>query len=178
LSQNYRRLGLTSRLNAATGGIEKPHSKTSTASKLAISNAVPTTFEPAEARVERDPETGKIIRVIHGAKKLNPLNDTLNSDSEEEEEKEYEEFNGFEGEQKKEPVGVIRELEAQAARVAEKKPRKQSAREQEWCQRLVEKYGDDYRGMMRDRKLNPMQQTEADIARRVKKWKAEGGSEI
>jgi nucleolar protein 16 len=36
----------------------------------------------------------------------------------------------------------------------------------------VSRYGDDYGKMARDRKLNPMQQTETDIKKRVKKWKA------
>jgi nucleolar protein 16 len=35
---------------------------------------------------------------------------------------------------------------------------------------LVEKYGDDYGKMMRDRRLNPMQQSEGDLKRRVKRW--------
>ncbi|TVY62806.1 Nucleolar protein, partial [Lachnellula suecica] len=100
LTQNYRRLGLTSRLNTATGGIEKLKAgagPSSTSSRLAISNAVPKQFTPTEARVERDPETGKITRVIHANAKPNPLNDPLNSDSEED----GEEFEGF-GEEKRE----------------------------------------------------------------------------
>lgn len=167
LTQNYRRLGLTSRLNAATGGIEKRASKNSTVSKLSINNAFPTALSTKEARVERDPETGKITRVIHQDEKFNPLNDALMTDSEDED-KEYEEFSGFEGE--KQGKEIVALLEEQAARPAEKKPRSQSVREKEWCQRLVEKHGQDFRAMMRDRKLNPMQQTEADISRRVTKF--------
>jgi nucleolar protein 16 len=68
----------------------------------------------------------------------------------------------------------VRELEEQASMVAEKKPRKQSQREQEWCQRLVERWGEDFGKMARDRRLNPMQQTENDIARRIRKWQVEG----
>lgn len=95
----------------------------------------------------------------------------MNSDSEEE-------FDGFEdNEVDSEARGIVRQLEEQASMVAEKKPRKQSQREQEWCQRLVEKWGENFGKMARDRKLNPMQQTENDIARRIKKWQSEGGSE-
>ena len=36
--------------------------------------------------------------------------------------------------------------------------------------------GENYGRMARDRRLNPMQQTEADIKRRAEKWRAEGGS--
>ncbi|KAL2067938.1 hypothetical protein VTL71DRAFT_16036 [Oculimacula yallundae] len=185
LTQNYRRLGLTSRLNSATGGIEKLRagdaSKTSTTSKLAISNAIPKQFAPVSARVERDPETGKILRVIH-AEDDNPLNDPLNAVEAmdfEGAEDDGEVFEGFEGEtagkKKKSKNDIVRKLEEQASMVPEKKERSQSEREREWIERLVGKWGEDYEKMARDRKLNPFQQTPADIKRRVGKWKAKGG---
>ncbi|KAL9007454.1 MAG: hypothetical protein Q9180_009651, partial [Flavoplaca navasiana] len=64
---------------------------------------------------------------------------------------------------------------SQLARIAsmegeKKRPRKQSRREEEWVESLVEKYGDDVGKMVRDRKLNPMQQSHGDIARRVRIW--------
>ncbi|KAH8597006.1 ribosome biogenesis protein Nop16 [Bisporella sp. PMI_857] len=180
LTQNYARLGLTSRLNAATGGIEKLRpgaaSTTSTTNKLAISNAVPKTFTPTEARVERDPETGKILNVLH-KKRFNPLNDPLNSDSEDEDE-----FQGLDDVQENEqpvekPGNIVAELERQAETGGKRvREREQSQREKEWCERLVRRWGEDYRSMMRDRKLNPMQQTEADIRRRIDKWRATGGT--
>ncbi|KAH8679668.1 ribosome biogenesis protein Nop16 [Tricladium varicosporioides] len=181
LAQNYRRLGLTSRLNSATGGIEKlrpgVESKTSTINKLAISNAIPKQLEPTEAKVERDPETGKIIRVIH-ASNPNPLNDPLN-DIEDEDlgmEDDGEEFNGFGGE-KPEKNEIVRQLEEMASRVPDKVERKQSEREQEWIGRLVAKYGDDCKKMSRDRRLNPMQQTEADLRKRIGKWQSTKGGD-
>ncbi|KAM3067302.1 Nucleolar protein 16 [Clarireedia jacksonii] len=177
LTQNYRRLGLTSRLNSATGGIEKrqagPESKTSTVNKLAIANALPKALEPSEARVERDPETGKIIRVIHDEKKANPLNDPLNSDSEDEEGEKFEGFGNKEGSASKNEI--VKMLEEQASRKGEKKERKQSEREKEWIESLVKRWGENYGAMVRDRKLNPMQQTEPDIRRRVEKWRQAGG---
>ena len=182
LTQNYRRLGLTSRLNSATGGIEKlragTESKSSTTSKLAISNAFPKTIAPTEARVERDPETGKILRVIHASKRPNPLNDPLNSDSEDEKmADDGEEFQGFDGEgEPKEKNPIVQQLEEMASMEAEKTERRQSEREREWIERLVAKYGEDYQRMARDMRLNPMQQTSTDIGRRVAKWKATGGS--
>jgi nucleolar protein 16 len=53
----------------------------------------------------------------------------------------------------------------------------QSRREEEWIEALVEKYGDDYGKMFRDRKLNIWQQSEGDIKKRVKVWRSrrEGG---
>jgi nucleolar protein 16 len=184
LTQNYRRLGLTSRLNSVTGGTEGKISKSHTSSKLAITTAIPTVLAPKEARVERDPETGKITRVIHAdahKKSNNPLNDPLQAlDSDNESE-----FGGFEDVEMEDESGdevdaeaqrIVHELEEQARMVPEKRVRKQSVREREWIERLVGRYGEDVRAMARDRKLNPMQQTEADIARRVTKWREEGGA--
>ena len=65
----------------------------------------------------------------------------------------------------------MRELESQAAMEVRPRPREQSSREREWIASLVEKYGEDYAAMVRDRKLNPYQQTEGDIRRRAGKWK-------
>ena len=180
LSQNYARLGLTSRLNTATGGIEKLRpgkaSTTSTINKLAISNAIPTAFAPTEARVERDPETGKILRVVHDKQRSNPLNDPLNSDSDDDMEG-LDSGNNVEVDEVEREGNIVRELERQARTGGKKvKERVQSEREKEWCERLVTRWGEDYHGMVRDRKLNPMQQTEAVIRRRIEKWVAAGGS--
>jgi len=179
LTQNYRRLGLTSRLNSTTGGVEKlhagPESKSSTTSKLAISNAIPKTFEPTEARVERDPETGKILRVIHSSKRANPLNDPLNSESEDDDMADGEEFKGL-GDISQSNNEIIKQLEEQASMGAEKRERQQSDREKEWVERLVRKHDENFDKMAWDMRLNPMQQTAADIKRRVAKWKANGGT--
>jgi len=189
LSQNYRRLGLTARLNHATGGTEKTiallglnDAKSSRADTAVGSTAdalnivskakKPENVPPEEIEVERDPETGAILRVTGTLKKKdNPLNDPLVEIENEDEEMEW---NGFamvpelrDGEAEN---PVIRELEEAALNGAKKAPRGQSQREQEWVKRLVAKYGDDYAKMARDRKLNPMQQTAADIRKRVIKW--------
>ena len=72
-------------------------------------------------------------------------------------------------------AGIVKLLEEEASREAKKKPRQQSKREEEWIQRLVETYGDDYGKMVRDRRLNPVQQSEGDLRRRIRKWKERGG---
>ncbi|KAF1849251.1 nucleolar protein 16 [Cucurbitaria berberidis CBS 394.84] len=189
LSQNYRRLGLTSRLNHATGGTEKTiailglndgkssradAAPNSTADVLNIVSKAPETIDAEEVEVERDPETGAILRVTGQFEtKDNPLNDLLNEIEDSDEEVEWDGFamvpERREGENEN---PVIRQLEEAARNGARKAPRGQSQREQEWAERLVGKYGEDYGRMARDRKLNPMQQTEADIRKRVLKWKA------
>lgn len=102
------------------------------------------------------------------------LDDPLNSDEEEEEE-------GADAPElwttsRKPSTVVVEALEAQAEEEAaqllrKRRPRQQSKREVEWIAKLVEKYGDNTGAMARDRRLNPMQQTEADIARRVRQWR-------
>ena len=61
---------------------------------------------------------------------------------------------------------VVRALEAQAANIL-KTERYQSEGELVWAAKLVEKYGDDYGKMFRDRKLNPNQQTPAQIKKKI-----------
>ncbi len=177
LSQNYKRLGLSSRLTAATGGIEKKKagpgdddSQTTPRDSLAIGGPRAKALIPQEVQVEKDPVTGRIVRVIRpesDGENINPLNDPLN-DIMDFEKKET---------QTRPATGVVAQLEQQAAEEAEleakkKRPRQQSQREEEWIATLVEKHGDNVRAMARDRKLNPMQQAEGDIGRRVRKWLA------
>ncbi|KAK8034362.1 hypothetical protein PG993_009357 [Apiospora rasikravindrae] len=181
-TQNFRRLGLVSRLNAPTGGSTGRATKPT--DPFAIATAGKDGSVVTEARVERD-ENGKIIRIIStsGKKaKPNPLNDPLNeleTDSEAEEEDEQmaddgETWGGIE-EENEDGVrtDVVKQLEAEANRPRQKHVRGQSQREREWLQDLMDKHGDNTRAMARDRKLNPMQQTEADIERRIAKLKGE-----
>ncbi|THY27461.1 60S ribosomal subunit biogenesis protein-like protein Nop16 [Aureobasidium pullulans] len=186
LSQNYRRLGLVSKLNHPTGGVEKT-SKTleeaanglapePTPDNLNISTKLPTQINISEVKIRRDPETGAILQVLD-ERKANPLNDPLNDV----EDNDHEGWEGFVNEHGvldgarqggDARTDVIRQLEEQASRPIKKAPRKQSEREEEWIERLIQKHGDDYLGMARDMKLNPMQQSVGDLKKRVKKWSA------
>ncbi|KAH7165873.1 ribosome biogenesis protein Nop16 [Dactylonectria macrodidyma] len=169
LSQNYRRLGLLARLKAPTGGTEKQLGavtmRTSANDPFAITsveNAV-----VSEARVERDAD-GKIVRIL-GHSKPNPLNDPLNDldeDSDMEDSK-AEEWGGIQDDP--EDTDVIKALLEQSRAPVVKTPRHQSTREREWLDAMVAKHGDDTVAMAKDRKLNPMQQTAADIAKRIRK---------
>ncbi|KAF7713739.1 Uncharacterized protein PECH_008176 [Penicillium ucsense] len=181
LTQNYKRLGLLHKLNAPTGGKERIPGRNDLEEKsnsLHINGSAvdaATHIDVGETKVERDPETGKILRVIHDVDEIevagkkrpraNPLNDPLNDLSDNEDVA-----------IKAMPASkVVQQLERQAdlEGVGEKakKPRHQSTREGEWISRLIEKHGDNLSAMARDRKLNPMQQSEGDIRRRINKWK-------
>ncbi|KAG8623983.1 hypothetical protein KVT40_008959 [Elsinoe batatas] len=202
LSQNYKRLGLTSRLNHSTGGTEKlgstlPDSsdgdeaftldRPATKDMLNLNRKLPTHLDISEVKVRRDPETGAILSVLEESKpRSNPLRDPLNdlSNSDSEGEEGGSGWQGFVNEhgiidgvtQKQDgTTEVVRALEAEAARPVVKKVRGQSEREKEWVERLVGRYGEDYRAMSRDGRLNPMQQSEGDIRKRVLKWKKSQG---
>ncbi|KAL8972488.1 MAG: hypothetical protein Q9197_002753 [Variospora fuerteventurae] len=209
LSQNYRRLGLVSKLNARTGGVEKKslnHPITSSSSSatetkkkkrdvLAIANKNPTALVPGTVRIERDPETGAIVRVLRdgdeegdgergkGTREWNGrvLRDVLLDEGDEDEggdvmgrlgRQQQHDLPGLVMSSGEEGTGLVPELVMQAAMGGGKKrPRKQSKREEEWVEQLVARYGEDVGQMARDRKMNPMQQSEGDIGRRVRMWK-------
>ncbi|KUI71624.1 Nucleolar protein 16 [Cytospora mali] len=171
LSQNYRRLGLAAKLGKATGGTDRTSSTASgpTAAQdpLAVTPTSGARTGIQSVRVERDAD-GKILRVLH---KANPLNDPLNdieSDNEDEDEDEEE---GWKGVDEDKETRVVDLLEEEANRPTEKYKRHQSEREREWIERLVAKHGDDTAKMARDLKLNPMQQTEANIKKRLAIYK-------
>lgn len=175
LAQNYRRLGLLARLKAPAGGVETklkgaaPLGRAGSAKKnpFAIESLEKATL--SEAKVERDAD-GNIVRVI-SEEVPNPLNDLLNDVEEEAEiSQHYPEWSGIIHDEA--DTEVIKSLVEQAENPAPKRKRHISEREAEWLEDLVAKHGDDTRAMARDRKLNPMQQTAADIARRLKKLNA------
>ena len=172
------------RLKAPTGGVEKrPSDSKNNNDSLYIKGSAEAVTKRSlgEAKVERDPETGKILRVLRDddeieaagrkRRRANPLDDPLN-DLFEDGEQGLEQLGG----EQEHDSHVVRQLELQLQREEEqdkmKKPRHQSTREGEWISRLVERYGDDYEAMARDMKLNPMQQTEGDLRRRIRKWRS------
>lgn len=170
LSQNYSRFGIVSRLGHTAGGIERKPTPSGAVSVLASN---PLDHKPrdrgllsvSEVKVERD-EEGRIVRVVREA---NPLQDPLNEVEEQSEmQDDGEEWGGIEEDGASKPA-VLRELERQASLPEVKKERHQSEREREWLERLKERHGEDVQAMARDRKLNPMQQTVADIRKRLRK---------
>jgi nucleolar protein 16 len=171
-------------LKTPTGGIEKKLATAATSSEdpsitaLRASRIDPFAIASvgeavlSEAKVERDSE-GNIVRII--GRKANPLNDLLNdvesASGEEDAYENAEEWGGINDD----GVGttdVVRSLIEEARNPVPAKIRYQSEGEIEWLGKLVAKYGDDARAMARDPKLNPFQQTAADLAKRIKKLKA------
>lgn len=125
---------------------------------------------PGTVRIQRDPSTGAIRSVLRPSppkEDLNPLHDPLNA---------LDDFE-TEGGNMTGGKGIVGQLEAEAARLGAgtKRVTKQSKFEAEWVERLVERWGDDVGRMARDRRLNPWQQTEGDLRRRITKWKEGGG---
>ncbi|EEH41884.1 66S preribosome component NOP16 [Paracoccidioides lutzii Pb01] len=194
LTQNYRQLGLASKLNATTGGAEKRLDTSVNDQPCAdplhvLSSSTVKKLKPTEARVERDPETGKILRVIYPedderveiagrkCRKTNPLEDPLN---------EVGNIDYGDGAMSiptsMTSSAVVQALERQAMLEEEalkkKQPRQQSKGEEEWLERLVANHGDNIGAMVRDKRLNPMQQTEGDIKRRLRKWKERRGMKM
>ena len=65
----------------------------------------------------------------------------------------------------------MKELMEIAAQPSVPNIRRASTLESQWLQKLVDTYGDDYNRMWWDRELNPMQQTPAQLKRKIKKWR-------
>lgn len=187
LVQNYRRLGLAPRLNAPTGGIEPSKflcsikTGNTTSDSLHINGSAAfaaTKVDSTEVRVERDPKTGKILKVIRDDeieiagrkhKRTNPLGDPLAQIEMDENDNDNPERSLRKGSE------FIRQLEQQAAQeqnaIKKRRPRQQSKQEEEWIQKLIEKHGDNTQAMFWDRRLNPMQQSESDLRKRIRIWR-------
>ena len=166
LSQNYRRLGLTSKLNRPTGGVElttvpseDEEQRPTSSDPLAIRGDQHVQKVVSSVKVIRDAE-GKIISVIQDEeqKRDNPLNDPLDQLSDEE----------TDILERGVSKGIVPELEEASRMVKKKVPRKQSKRDQEWIERLIGKWGDDLAGMSRDTKLNPTQHSAGELRKRIK----------
>ncbi|KAF9346942.1 Nucleolar protein 16 [Mortierella sp. NVP85] len=151
LRQNYARLGLLASLNGVTGGIEVKDEQELLENEQKSLEEMAATLTEEQGIIQRD-EEGNIINIIMGKAKTK---------------EEIEELMEKEIEPVKAKTDVVRALEAQAANIL-KRERHQSEGELVWAAKLMEKYGDDYEKMFWDRKLNPNQQTAAQLKKRIK----------
>jgi nucleolar protein 16 len=172
-----------SKLNKKTGGMHKAVQQDENAAidERPFEILPGTTFTQVseedvdEVQLELDPITGQMRVVgqeLQDAQKINrnPLNDALN-ELEDDEDNEVIQFGPL-GHVGKKGVGAefTKHLEEIAESGIKKRPRQQSEREEEWIANLVQKHGEDYSAMFRDKKLNPMQQSVGDLKKRIKKW--------
>ncbi|CAB4256390.1 similar to Saccharomyces cerevisiae YER002W NOP16 Constituent of 66S pre-ribosomal particles, involved in 60S ribosomal subunit biogenesis [Maudiozyma barnettii] len=188
MKQNYKNLGLRAKLQAPSGGQEVDYSEIK--EKVPVSSTVEdgsdeddeldendsedeqdinndeseegfdeNKIPEGEARIQRDSE-GNVVKVVYGKLKKFDIDEDVEvlrkQVAEEEEESK---------------TDVVRELERYAARPEVTDVRIQSEREEAWLERLYKKYGDNYKKMFFDKKLNIYQQSVGDIKKRMNIWK-------
>ncbi|KAG0681304.1 Nucleolar protein 16 [Pichia californica] len=174
--QNYKKLGLTFRLSATSGGEEKKIK----ISQINHGNMEESLFEEedkkAEDEEEKDPydpanilegtaklmkdENGNVVKVIYGTKKINK-DITVNDEEESEEDKE---------EDNSKAKQVIAELEELASIPKKKEVHKMNEVEVVRYRKLIDKYGEDYEKMKWDQKLNPFQLSPGQLKKQIKKY--------
>ncbi|KAG7193413.1 Nucleolar protein 16 [Scheffersomyces spartinae] len=160
LQQNYKKLGLRTKLGSMAGGIEKDvltltqiKQRKEDDTKVSVED-IENTDDPAkipegEARIIRNEESGEVLKVIYGTMKVKHTSAAEVEKSE-----------------------VIQQLEEYAKKNSQiRRERKQSEREDSWLKDLYEKHGDDYEKMKWDKKLNVFQQSAGDLRKRITKWK-------
>ncbi|KAF9164099.1 Nucleolar protein 16 [Actinomortierella ambigua] len=150
LRQNYARLGLMPSMNGVKGGVELNSEAEMEEMEEKSLEEMAAELSEEQGIIQRDAE-GNIVKVIVGKKKT---------------QEEIEEMMERDLPPAPAKTDIVRQLEAQAANVL-KTERHQSDGELMWAAKLVEKYGDDYEKMFRDRKLNPMQQTVGQLRRKI-----------
>ena len=133
-----------------------------------------------QAQIERDSETGRIVRIIDpGDTKPNQLNDPLaelDSDKGEQGFNQHASNSTPSRPELKPKTDGAEKLEQAANRPAAKHRPKQMKDEQVLVAELVKNYRDDYRAMTGAMEINYMQRGEGDLKRRERRWKDDGGT--
>ncbi|KAF8454745.1 ribosome biogenesis protein Nop16, partial [Terfezia claveryi] len=147
LQQNYKRLGLAVKLNKPTGGVEKSLSSSTSTTTPAAAGAFPPSVSLTAPQCPIAPGEARIERDADG----NIVNIIYGATAK---------------------LVSTNSKPRLCSRMGTRENRQQKfGREKQWIERLVERYGEDYRKMSWDRKLNPHQQSEGDIRKRVVKWR-------
>lgn len=162
LSQNYKRIGLATSLNAPSGGVEKKivtnedHRKERERKERvrelvenSLNETDPSKIPVGQARLIRDPETNAVVEIIHGTMKIEDVHDAEDSEP-----------------------GIIEELAKYHAENAKETieigPDEIGSLVYE---QLYNKYGDDYEKMKWDQKLNTSFLSEGQLKRKIVRWK-------
>ncbi|XBW38529.1 hypothetical protein QEN19_004118 [Hanseniaspora menglaensis] len=198
LAQNYKRLGLSAKLQKSAGGDQINYNiiknKNGTVQKSSLADLDSSDeeeddeeeytesnsrvdesdifFDPAEldangeyiaeripegeARIVKN-EEGKIVKIVYGTMKAFDIDISI-------EDLKKQEAN-------KPKTEVVRQLEEIANQPVVRKERHMSEREDMWIESLYNKYNDNYKKMVMDKKLNIYQQTENTLRKKVLKWK-------
>lgn len=193
MSQNYKKLGLRSKLQKPAGGQETDlknvvkkapsiypsfdqetddedqelETKNSSEEEEKVNESelnsdgdfLAGKIPEGEARIQRD-DSGNVVKVVYGTMKAFDIDQDVSEIKAQ-----------LERDGKESKTEVIKLLEEIANRPVVTKGREQSEREVEWLERLYRKHGDNYKRMFFDKELNIYQQSEADLRRRVLKWK-------
>ncbi|KAJ2809258.1 Nucleolar protein 16 [Coemansia guatemalensis] len=166
VSQNYRNLGLVSRLNGVSGGTvknvipahqERPDSdeETSELSEKQLKQTIPQGY----GLIERD-EEGRVINVVLADDPGDPLDSDFEVDN---------------TPAKKEGARI---LEQYAAEHDERKERWMSVGERQMLQRYVDKHGNDYDAMFWDKQLNRQQLTKRQLQKKIERYLVEKEKEL
>lgn len=174
-SQNYKKLGLTFKLAAKSGGEEKkikinPIQHNNMEESLYGSDDEDMEkdqeeldpYDPANilegtAKMRRD-EDGNVVEIIYGTKKIKSKKDAV------------EEAESSEEEDNSKAKEVIAELEELANLQKKKEFHRLNELEVHRCKKLIEKYGEDYEKMKWDKRLNPFQLSPAQLRKLIEKY--------
>lgn len=194
LAQNYKRLGLSAKLQKSAGGDQINYSIKNNKNGTIIQNTL-ADLDSSEDE-ESDFETNKRVDesdIFIDPAELDENGDYLADRILEGEARIVKDADGkilkivygtmkafdidvdIEALRKKEAykpkTDVVRQLEEVANQPIVKKDRHFSDRESQWIESLYKKYNDNYKKMAMDKKLNIYQQTEKSLRKKVLKWK-------
>lgn len=186
--QNYKKLGLTFRLSAPSGGEEKKikikeihhnnmeeslfdegeEEKNVQENEEEDDNDELDPYDPANilegtAKLMKDDE-GNVIKIIYGTKKISKKTVVNDDNNEVEDEQDKSEEDNSEAKQ------VISELEQMASISKRKEVHKMNELEVVRYRKLIDKYGEDYEKMKWDQKLNPFQLSPGQLRKQIKKY--------
>ncbi|KAJ2901193.1 Nucleolar protein 16 [Coemansia aciculifera] len=165
VSENYRNLGLVSRLNGVSGGIVKnilPGDKNADTDD--VSGRFREDMTEAELRkaipqgygiIERD-DDGNVVNIIMAAEPADPLDDDYEVE--------------VDSKPKKEGARILEEY---ANTMDGKKERWVSVGERRKLQDFIDRHGEDYDAMFWDKELNLHQLTKRQIQKKIEKYLVE-----